>query len=304
MIKTGDCRRLMKILEKNSISLILTDPPYFIDGMGEDWNKNHLEKRISKADVIGSLPIGMKFCPNQSKKLRKFMTPICSEWMRVIKPGGFVLCFIQPRLSHSISIALEEAGFEIRDSYIWKRLGQAKAFTHNHFIKKRKNLSKNEKEKLLKSIGSRKTAQLRPDFEMIIMAQAPTNLRLIDNWKQYKTGFIDVSNPFIDMGSFPSTIINCPKPKERHGHITPKPVPLLRHLIRIFCEPNGLILDPFLGSGSTGVAATLEKRKFIGFEINKEYAQISKERIKQHKEATKKELKKAFQNVEKTYFSN
>lgn len=284
MVIVGDCRVRMKSLESNSISLILTDPPYFIDGMGEGWNKNHLERRISKARVIGSLPIGMKFCPNQSKKLRNFMTPICKEWMRVIKPGGFVLCFIQPRLSHSISIALEEAGFEIRDSYIWKRLGQAKAFTHDHFIKKRKNLSKGEKKRLLKSIGGRKTAQLRPDFEMIVMAQAPTDLTLVDNWKRYKTGFIDVSKPFIDMNNFPSTIMNCPKPKERHGHITPKPVPLLRHLIRIFCEPHGVILDPFLGSGSTGVAAVLEKRQFIGFEINKEYAQISKKRIKQYEE--------------------
>jgi site-specific DNA-methyltransferase (adenine-specific) len=52
-------------LEPNSIDFILTDPPYFIDGMGDDWDRNELEIKVAKAGVIGGRPIGMKFDINQ-----------------------------------------------------------------------------------------------------------------------------------------------------------------------------------------------------------------------------------------------
>lgn len=274
-----DCREGIKKLSDKSVSLILTDPPYFIDGLGNEWNEKAIKKKVSKAGVIGSLPIGMKFCPSQSKNLRHFLTPIAKDWMRVIKPGGFVLCFMQSRLVHSAGYALEEAGFHIKDLYVWKRHGQAKAFTHTHFINKRKDLSQRQKNKLIKSINGRKTAQLKPDAEMIIMAQAPSEGTLVGNWSKYKTGFINVENALIEPNNFPSTIMSCPKPKERYGHITAKPVDLLRHLIRIFCEPNGLILDPFLGCGSCAEACAIENYKFIGFEIEKIYYKQALKRI-------------------------
>jgi len=69
------------------------------------------------------------------------------------------------------------------------------------------------------------------------------------------------------------------KPKKRFGHMTAKPVDLLRHLIRIFCAPGSLVFDPFAGSGSTGVAALLERREFLGFEIETDMARRANERI-------------------------
>ena len=61
--------------------------------------------------------------------------------------------------------------------------------------------------------------------------------------------------------------------------MTIKPVDLLRHLIRIFSVKGAKVLDPFAGSGSTGVAALMEKRKFIGFEIDIEMANLADARI-------------------------
>lgn len=275
----SDCRIGIKKLKNKSVSLILTDPPYFIDGMSSDWNRKKINKRKAKSGVIGSLPIGMKFDVRQSKELKKFMIPIAQEWIKVIKPGGFVLCFMQPRLSHALATALEEVGFHVKDLYVWKRHGQAKAFTHTHFIKKRENLSKKEKEKIIQNINGRKTPQLKPDAEMIIMAQAPYEGTLIDNWMKYKTGFINVENSLIEPDHFPSTIIPCPKPKNKYGHIASKPVLLLRHLLRIFCEPEGLVLDPFSGTGSCAEACFIENYRYIGFEIDPEYVKLSQTRI-------------------------
>ncbi|WP_067171225.1 DNA-methyltransferase [Microtetraspora niveoalba] len=61
-------------------------------------------------------------------------------------------------------------------------------------------------------------------------------------------------------------------------HITQKPVDILRQLVQV-CPPAGVVLDPFAGSGSTGVAAVLEGRSFVGSEITEHYAAIARERI-------------------------
>lgn len=66
-------------------------------------------------------------------------------------------------------------------------------------------------------------------------------------------------------------------PNARH-HQTEKPVELMRELVRI-CEPNGRILDPFAGSGSTLVAAEVEGYEAVGIEMSEVYAQIARERM-------------------------
>ena len=277
-LENADCRDAMKQLEENSVSLILTDPPYFIDGMGEDWNSEKLTSRV-KNGVIGSLPVGMKFSVEQGRDLQQFLTPIAEEWMRIIRPGGFCLVFSQNRLAHRTAIALEDAGFEIRDVLLWRYEGQAKAFTQEHFIRKRK-LPAEEKERLIQKLAGRKTPQLKPQGEMIVLAQAPREGTFVDNWDKWETGLIDVNNPVINAQQFPGTVIPSNKPKERFGHMTAKPVDLLQHLIRIFSAPKSLVFDSFAGSGSTGVAAILEGRNFIGFEIEAEMADRAQERIK------------------------
>ncbi len=69
---------------------------------------------------------------------------------------------------------------------------------------------------------------------------------------------------------------------ERTNHPTQKSLELMRQIIRIHTNPDDIILDPFMGSGTTGVAALLEDRKFIGIEVNPEYFELSVERIKRN----------------------
>jgi len=65
----------------------------------------------------------------------------------------------------------------------------------------------------------------------------------------------------------------------RNYHPTVKPTALMRYLCRLVTQPNGIVLDPFMGSGSTGKAAMLEGFRFVGIEMNPEYAEIAKHRI-------------------------
>lgn len=70
-----------------------------------------------------------------------------------------------------------------------------------------------------------------------------------------------------------------PWSKERNNHPTQKPVQLMERCINLWTNKNDIILDPFMGSGSTGVACKLNNRRFIGIEKNPEYFKICKERL-------------------------
>lgn len=289
MIKTDrytlyldDCRNVLKQLNDNSIDLIITDPPYFIDGMGNDWNKENLSKKVKKAKVVGGLPVGMKFDIEQGKKLQEFMEPICNEFMRILKPGGFCIIFSQARLYHRMAIATENAGFEIRDMLGWKYEGQAKAFSLNHFVKKMKNLTEEEQNQIIKEMEGWKTPQLKPQIEPMVMAQKPKEGTFIENWIKYNVGLINITES-LD-GMFPGNIMEVSKKErdEKIEHLTVKPVKLISHLVKLFSKENQIVLDAFMGSGSHGVASIQNNRKFIGIEIDKDYFEIAKERIEKN----------------------
>ena len=78
--------------------------------------------------------------------------------------------------------------------------------------------------------------------------------------------------------------------KQANHHPTVKPTTLMRYLVRLVTPPNGIVLDPFAGSGSTLVAATLEGFSSIGIEITEEYIPIIKARIEWAKNNTKKQM--------------
>ena len=65
----------------------------------------------------------------------------------------------------------------------------------------------------------------------------------------------------------------------RNTHPTVKPTELMRYLCRLVTPPNGVVLDPFMGSGSTGKAAMLEGFRFVGIDMTEEYIGIAKARI-------------------------
>jgi site-specific DNA-methyltransferase (adenine-specific) len=68
----------------------------------------------------------------------------------------------------------------------------------------------------------------------------------------------------------------------RNHHPTVKPIKLMEYLIKLVTPPNGIVLDPFMGSGSTGVAAKKLGFEFVGIEMNKEYFEIAQKRIDDH----------------------
>ena len=70
-----------------------------------------------------------------------------------------------------------------------------------------------------------------------------------------------------------------PPVMKRNTHPTVKPTDLMRYLCRRVTPPGGVVLDPFMGSGSTGKAAVLEGFRFVGIEREAEYVEIARARI-------------------------
>jgi len=85
---------------------------------------------------------------------------------------------------------------------------------------------------------------------------------------------------FDDMS--PIFLVSKPSKEEKgddNDHPTVKPVELIRHLIRLSSREGALVLDPFIGSGTTALASIMEKRNFLGFEIDEHYFELARKRI-------------------------
>ena len=278
-----DCQKGLRVLHDNSIDFIVTDPPYFIDGMGDEWNDMKLKNKAKKSGVIGGLPVGMRFDRVQGERLQAFMNPIAKEFLRILKPGGFCVVFSQARLYHRMAMSLDLAGFEIRDMLVWKYEGQAKAFSQSHFIKKDKNLTDKQKETLIKELEGYKTPQLKPQIEPMVLAQKPKEGTFVQNWQKYHLGLMNTKESL--NGKFPSNVMEISKhtrnfeSEEKIEHLTRKPVRLISHLIRLFTQEGQVVLDPFMGSGAHAIAALQNHRKFIGYEIEKKYFEMARQRI-------------------------
>ena len=277
----GDCREVLADLKSSSVHMALTDPPYFLDGLDGDWRKGRGGPRGTGS--VGGLPAGMKFDPDQGRKLQAFMAPVAMDLIKVLKPGAFALVFSAPRLVHRMAVAFEDAGFEIRDIYAWRftRRAQFKAFSMDHFIMKRESMTEPEKQKLIRSLHRRKTPQLRPQFEAVLCAQRPRRGTFVDNWLAFETGLIDAGQTL--HGLAPATVMTVEKePKaEYNGHLTPKPIRICEHLIRLFTSPGQTVVDPFLGSGTTCVAAYKSGRHSVGIDIDPDYIAIAKQRVEE-----------------------
>jgi len=292
----GECLTEMKKMEPNSVDMVCTDPPYFLDGLGSDWDKKDIDKK-GASKLVGNLPKGMKFDRKQSANFRQFYTEVSREAFRVLKPGGAFLSFSSPRLYHAMASGMEDAGFEIRDMLGWVYTqSQVKAFSQDHIISNDKTRTPAQKDALKTKCQNWKTPQLKPAIEPICFAVKPIEGRYIDNFDKYGTGLMNVG-PDTKVGDdyFPSNIIVTddtlgldkvflvPKAKKEtyNTHLSVKPTDLILHLIRLFTLEGAVILDPFMGSGTTAVACIQSKRQFIGFDINSEYVEITNRRIRE-----------------------
>ncbi|MCX8070657.1 MAG: DNA methyltransferase, partial [Thermodesulfovibrionales bacterium] len=202
----GDAEKILPEIESNSIDVVLTDPPYFLDKMDNNWNHETVSNITDYCNTIKSLPPGMKFDKEQGKRFYEWYLKISKELYRILKPGGFLFSFSSPRLYHRMVSAVDDAGFLIRDCFVWLYTqNQPKAMSLNHFID-RIDYNEEVKNELKKRLNGWKTPQIKSCFEPIVMAQKECDETFLNNILKHQVGLV---NTEVRIGNymFPSNVV-------------------------------------------------------------------------------------------------
>lgn len=288
----------------NHVHAIITDPPYGID--------------LEKWDVM----------PDPK---------IWEDCYRVLKPGGFLMCFSSIQFLHLFTTQILNANFKFKDTLNWvflngrvpsinvdqqidKYLGEERPVVGQYKYKQGVPSSKKQisySSNQTKTGSSDKSAPwagfgtgLKTAYEPILLVQKPYD-NLPQNILEHGVGALNLESTRIPYDLGEGKVGHNPHPvgrvmanivqtepfgdyerfffvgKVRDGkktgniHPTVKPHNLMTQLIELVTQENMIILDPFMGSGSTGVAALQLNRSFIGYEKEKQFYQIACDRLHQ-----------------------
>ena len=202
----GDCIEIMRTLPDSSVHAVITDPPYGLGFMGREWD---------------DLPPGLDFA---------------TEALRVLKPGGHLVAFGGSRTWHRLAVAVEDAGFEIRDSIAWlygsgfpKSLDVSKAIDKAAGVEVEKGANFNVVGDSSSSNGGSKFRSdhplyekrapatdaarewqgwgtaLKPAFEPIVVGRKPFAGTVAANVMEHGTGALNIDGCRIDASSSPVT---------------------------------------------------------------------------------------------------
>jgi site-specific DNA-methyltransferase (adenine-specific) len=246
----GNCLDLIKTIPDKSIDLVCVDPPYMIDY--KEWD-NHLFQ--------------------ESKDNSDFMDTWIKECFRVLKDTGSLWSFMGYQNLFSFFKILENYGTVHYENWvIWARTKGRGASKHLKSL--REDIIHVTKDKLTFTWNNIK--MLRKNVFPYMKDGAPRGWFVDEEGNRCRwTGLGNIWVYTAPFWNFKDDI---------QVHPSQKPLMLLERLINLSSNEGDTILDPFMGSGSTGVAVLRAKRNFIGMEQNDKFFQIAQERIKQEQE--------------------
>lgn len=275
----GDSIEILKTFPGNFVHAIISDIPYGI-GCG-DWdilhrNTNSAYGGSSPAQVSGGGLFKRRGKPlngwsesdkNIPREYQAWCESWAGSWLRVLKPGGTCFIFAGRRYAHRCITALEDCGFTFRDMLSWEKNNAPHRAQRLSEIYRRRGDSQNA----AKWEGWR-VANLRPLFEPILWFQKPyrTGGTIADNVIDYGLGAWNESamSKYNAHDDICSNIIRVAASQNDSGlHIAQKPLKLMELLISLVTLEGQIVLDPFMGSGTTCAAAKNLRRHYIGIDI-------------------------------------
>lgn len=290
----GDSLDVVKQLGDNSIHAIVSDIPYGIGS--EEWDvlHNNTNSALGGASVAQMAAGGLfkrrgKPLNGWSDADRRipleyqlWCSSWASDWLRVLKPGGSCFIFAGRRFAHRCIVALEDAGFTFKDMLAWEKAVAPHRAQRLSAIYDRRNDEVNASK-----WDDWRVANLRPLFEPILWFQKPYKIggtiadNVIENgvgaWNEKAMQQYNIRH---GAEATCSNIIQVETNKDDRGlHIAQKPIKLMELLISLVTTEGETVLDPFVGSGTTCVAAKRLRRHFIGIEIDNDMAQIAQDRL-------------------------
>lgn len=238
----GDCLDVMPTLPGGSIDAVIADPPY-----------------------------GTTACAWDS------VIPLDAMWRelkRVIKPRGVIVLFAsQPFTSRLITSNVDWFRYEL----IWDKESGTDSFKA-----KKRPLRSHENITIFSAGGNVYNPQMR------IADKRNMRDRQKNHFKGYNGGVYGIQHPRVtdknESERYPLSVYRCSNQgaelhRDKRLHPTQKPTELLRYLVRTYTHPGETVLDFTMGSGTTGVAALMEGRSFVGIELDRGYFDIAQRRI-------------------------
>lgn len=273
----GDCLERMKEIPDGSVDCVITDAPYGIDF--SEWDVLHDNKNSallgkspankessvfkSRGKPLNGWSEGDKL---KSKQIQQWAEKWLVELFRITKPCSPILIFTGRQYLHRFAIAAEDAGFVLKDIISWDKKTSVFRAQKVSCVLDRRGISPSD--------GDWRLGNLSPQVEPILylFKPYPTGTTITDQFLSSGLGCINTVNHKSNLISISSKVID-------KKHETQKPVELMELLTELVSKEGHMILDPFMGSGTTGVACKNLNRKFIGVERDLEYFNIAKERI-------------------------
>ena len=257
----GDCEHVLRDVPDDSIDLIFTSPPY--------------------ADRRQRTYGGIK--PDQYVD---WFLPKADEFFRVLKPSGTFVLNIKERVvdgerhTYVIELILEmrKRGWLWTEEFMWHK--------KNSYPGKWPNRFRDNWERLIQFNKNRKFNMYQEAVMVPVGGWAKhrlANLSETDKIRdesKVRSGFgKNISNWLGRDMVYPNNVLHMATESSNKNHSAVFPVALPSWFINLFTQPGDIVLDPFLGSGSTAVAARSLGRHYLGVEINSEYVELAQERL-------------------------
>ena len=261
VLLTGDCRDLLPTIPDNSVDLIVTSPPY------ADQRK-HTYGGVTPDEYVD------------------WFLPIAAELKRVLKPTGSFILNIKERVvageRHTyvleLIIEMRKQGWLWTEEYIWHK--------KNCYPGKWPNRFRDAWERCLHFTLSKDFSMYQEEV-MVPMGDwrhsrlqnlSDTDMRR-DNSKVMSGFGKNISNWVGREMAYPTNVLHMATECANRNHSATFPVELPSWFIKLFTKPGDIVLDPFMGSGTTAIACVQLSRRYFGMEMSEEYVAISKERL-------------------------
>lgn len=236
----GDSIALLTRCRSDFFDLIFADPPYFLSDNGITCHGGRMVS-VNKGSWDEARPI---------EKVHEFNRAWLAECKRVLKPGGTIFVSGTYHNIYSIGFAMQELGLIILNDIVWFKVNPPPNLSCRYFTHATETI-----------LWAKKGKKSRHFFNYHLMKSFPDpapGKQMLNLWS-----------------------IRPPKaPEKRYGkHPAQKPEALLERVILAASREGDIVLDPFVGSGTTGVVAARYRRRFVGFDISREYLEVARKRI-------------------------
>ena len=244
----GDSFKILKKIEPKSVDMIFADPPYFLSSGGISC---HSGKQVSVDKGEWDYT---KTIQDRISYHRKWIA-LCRE---VLKDNGTIMISSTLHSVYAIGVALELEGYSIINNIIWRKTNPAPNLACRCFTHSTETVIWARKQLTLKKKG-------KHYFNYEAMKEENGGKQMKDVWEFEEPELLEIAT--------------TPKSEKKYGkHPTQKPIALLTRLITAASKEGDTILDPFNGSGTTGIVAHDMNRQYIGIELDKDFLELTKKR--------------------------